>query len=63
MSNGDEARLLQLSDDASVGDALRELAVQPDEKLIVGVDGEYATVDTPLHDGAEIVLVTPMEGG
>jgi len=54
---------LELSDDARVIDALHELRVEIPDQLIVGLDGEYATRETPLHDGAEIVLVTPMEGG
>ena len=54
---------LELPDGARVLDALRRLRVEIPDQLIVGLDGEYATRETPLHDGAEIVLVTPMEGG
>ena len=63
LADGGEALWLSLPDGASVADALRGLAVGLPDQLIIGVDGEYATPDTPLHDGAEIVLVTPMEGG
>jgi sulfur carrier protein ThiS len=61
--NGGDALVMDLSDGSSVADALKTLAIQINDQLIVGLDGEYATPDTPLHDGAELVLVTPMEGG
>jgi molybdopterin converting factor small subunit len=63
ISDGRDFRWLELVDRSNVGDALRALGVELQDRLIVGIDGEYATPDTPLHDGAELVLVTPMEGG
>ena len=36
----------------------------PDEnEITVGLDGELAARDTPLRDGAELMLLSPMEGG
>jgi molybdopterin converting factor small subunit len=63
LPDGGDTLWIGLADDANVGDALRLLEVEGHAQLIVGVDGEYATPDTPLRDGAELVLVTPMEGG
>ena len=59
----DEALWLELPDGATVGDALRALDVVAEERLIVGLDGAYATAETPLRAGAELTLVTPMMGG
>ncbi|MFN0071369.1 MAG: MoaD/ThiS family protein [Chloroflexota bacterium] len=58
-----ESLALDIHVGSTVGDLLEQLAIQPPDQLIIGIDGEYATLDSPLHDGAELVLVTPMEGG
>ena len=42
---------------------VRQLDVKVVDRLIVGLDGAYAPAETPLHDNAELTLVTPMEGG
>lgn len=60
---GDEVLWLELPDGATVGDALRQLDILTEERLIIGLDGAYATPDTRLHAGAELTLVTPMMGG
>lgn len=54
---------VELPERATVDDALRQLGAERIEHLIVGIDGEYATRETALRDGAELILVTPMEGG
>lgn len=59
----DEVLWLELPDGATVGDALRTLNIVTEERLIVGLDGAYATTETPLRAGAELTLVTPMMGG
>ena len=61
--NRAESLWLDLPEGATVNDVLRELNVTIVERLIVGVDGAYATLDTPLRENAEVTLVTPMEGG
>lgn len=61
--NRAESLWLDLPEGATVGDVLRTLDVTIVERLIVGVDGTYATRDTPLRENAEVTLVTPMEGG
>ena len=59
----DEALWLELPEGSTVGDALRTLNIVTEDRLIIGLDGAYATTDTPLHAGAELTLVTPMMGG
>jgi len=60
---GQETLWLELPDGSTVGDALRVLDVTVRDRLIVGLDGAYATTETPLRENAELTLVTPMEGG
>lgn len=48
---------------ATVGDLLGALGIPGDADLTVGVDGELAQRESILHDNAEILLVSPMEGG
>jgi len=55
--------LLDLPDGTTIEDVLRQLDVKVQDRLIVGLDGAYAPLDTPLHENAELTLVTPMEGG
>lgn len=63
LPKGQDALWLDLPDGTTVGDVVRQLDVRVVDRLIVGVDGQYAPLDTPLHDNAELTLVTPMEGG
>ena len=63
LPGNDEALWLELPDGASVGDVLRTLDIPTGERLIIGLDGAYATPETPLHPNAELTLVTPMMGG
>jgi sulfur carrier protein ThiS len=63
MPGGNESLWLDLPPGSTVGDALRELNIVTEERLIIGLDGTYATPETPLHAGAELTLVTPMMGG
>lgn len=52
-----------LGDAATVGDLLAAIGVDPALDLTVAVDGELADRDAPLRDGAEVLLLSPMEGG
>lgn len=63
LRDGEEVRLLDLPDGSTVDDALQILNVSVSDRLIVGLDGTYATGDTPLRENAELLLITPMEGG
>ena len=48
---------------ATVDDLLTVIGVAPDADLTIAVDGEQAARDTPLRDGADVMLLSPMEGG
>lgn len=48
---------------ARAGDLLDAIGVRRDQDITIGVDGDLADRDTPLRDGADIVLLGPMEGG
>jgi len=50
-------------ENATVDDLLALIGVAPDADLTIAVDGEQAARDTSLHEGAEIMLLSPMEGG
>jgi molybdopterin converting factor small subunit len=34
-----------------------------DASLLIAVDQSYAKRDTPLHDGAEVAIMPPVQGG
>ena len=63
VQNRGDVLWLDLPDGATVGDALASMAVTKLDGIIIGVDGVYAKPTQALHDGAEVTLVTPMEGG
>ena len=48
---------------ATVTDLLAAVGIEPGTELTAAVDGEVAKPDTPLRDGAEVMLLSPMEGG
>ena len=48
---------------ATVAELLETIGIAPDTDLTAAVDGELAARDTPLRDGAEVMLLSPMEGG
>ncbi|HBH03559.1 MAG: hypothetical protein A2W08_16075 [Candidatus Rokubacteria bacterium RBG_16_73_20] len=54
---------LALPDGATLADLLAALGVAPDAELTAAVDGELAARDARLRDGAEVMLLSPMEGG
>lgn len=63
LPGADDVLWLEMPEGATVGDALRQLNVVTEERLIIGLDGEYATPETRLHAGAELTLITAMMGG
>jgi sulfur carrier protein ThiS len=63
LPKGQDTLWLDVPDGTTIGDVIRQLDVKVVDRLIVGLDGAYAPADTPLHDNAELTLVTPMEGG
>ena len=48
---------------STVLDLLAALGVPAEADLTVGLNGELADRDAPLHDGADVMLLSPMEGG
>jgi sulfur carrier protein ThiS len=48
---------------ATVGDLLSIVGIPPDLDMTIGVDGELGGRDTPLRDGSDVMIVSPMEGG
>ena len=52
-----------LSAPSTVADLLAVIGIPDEREVTVGVDGELAGRDTPLREGAELMLLSPMEGG
>ena len=48
---------------ATVAALLDAIGVEAGAEVTIAVDGELADRGTPLHDGADVMLLTPMEGG
>jgi sulfur carrier protein ThiS len=48
---------------ATIADLASRLGVTADDEIIVGVNSRQADTGTVLHDGDEVLLVSPMEGG
>lgn len=48
---------------ATVTDLLETIGIALETDLTAAVDGELAARDTPLREGAEVMLLSPMEGG
>jgi sulfur carrier protein ThiS len=56
-------RRYRVKPEATVADLLETIGIAPDTDLTAAVDGDLASRDTPLRDGAEVMLLSPMEGG
>jgi len=52
-----------IQEGAGVADLLAAIGIEQDAEVTVAVDGELASRDTLLRDGAEVMLLNPMEGG
>jgi len=53
----------EFPDGARVADVLASFNFPADRQIIVGVDGQTASLSDPLRDGARIDLVPPITGG
>ena len=53
----------ELADGATVTDLLATFDLPRERRVIVGVNGQTASLDEPLQDGARIDLVPPIAGG
>jgi len=69
LADGDEVDYETGTGIDTVGDLLAELyAVRPaladwDDRLLLAVNGSYATRDTPIASGDEVALMPPVQGG
>jgi hypothetical protein len=59
----DGARRYTLPVGARLADLLAVIGLDAATDLTAAVDGELAERDAPLRDGAEVILLAPMEGG
>jgi sulfur carrier protein ThiS len=48
---------------STVADLLDAIGISAGTDVTVGLDGELADRTDPLHDGADVMLLSPMEGG
>jgi molybdopterin converting factor small subunit len=48
---------------ANVADLLATIGVDAAYDITIAVDGELGDRETKLHDGADVMLLSPMEGG
>jgi sulfur carrier protein ThiS len=48
---------------ATVADLLAAIGIPAETDLTTGLDGELADRTDPLRDGADVMLLSPMEGG
>lgn len=62
-SGADGSQRFDLPAGATVADLLAAIGVPADFDLTVGVDGELAARENALRDGADVLLLSPMEGG
>lgn len=60
-SNG--PRTFAMQPGATVANLVAEAGVPSTEDVTVGLNGERATLDTPLSEGDDVVLFSQMEGG
>ena len=56
-------QIYALAPASTVADLLDVIGIPPGSEITVGLDGELAGRDTLLRDGAELMLLSPMEGG
>jgi sulfur carrier protein ThiS len=47
----------------TASDLLATIGVPAEDEVTSGINGELAQRDTVLHDGDDLVLFSPMEGG
>jgi sulfur carrier protein ThiS len=59
----DGPQRVELPAGATVADLVARIGIPPGTELTAGVDGELADLDSPLRDGAAVMLLSPMEGG
>ncbi|MBV9577825.1 MAG: MoaD/ThiS family protein [Chloroflexi bacterium] len=53
----------EFPDGARISDVVASFNLPVEGRIIIGLDGEAATPETALHEGARIDLVPPIAGG
>ena len=48
---------------ATVADLLSTIGIDATSDITIAVDGDLADRETKLRDGADVILLSPMEGG
>ena len=59
----DQDRFTVQTPGGTINDLLDVLGARQYEQLIIAINNEIAPPDTLLHDGDDVLLSTPMEGG
>lgn len=54
---------VEVQEEASVADVVESLEAPLEQVFAVLVDGRQASIDEPLHEGAEVTLMPPFAGG
>ena len=52
-----------LASGATMTDLLERIGISPGGEITTALDGELAPLDARLRDGADVMLLSPMEGG
>jgi sulfur carrier protein ThiS len=53
----------EVAEGTTLADLLATIGIEPGAELTLAVDGELAERETRLRDGADVMLLSPMEGG
>ncbi|HEV8638358.1 MAG TPA: MoaD/ThiS family protein [Chloroflexota bacterium] len=53
----------ELDDGATVAALVERIGIDPAMTITVGLNGELGRREAVLHDGDEVLILTPMEGG
>jgi sulfur carrier protein ThiS len=48
---------------AALADLLAAIGIEPGAEVTAAIDGELVGPGAPLRDGADVMLLSPMEGG
>ena len=53
----------RLADDATIQSLVDAIGIDPAMPISFGINGQLARRESPLHNGDEVLILTPMEGG
>jgi sulfur carrier protein ThiS len=58
-----EPLICEVPEGATVADLFAALAIDSTSEVVVGVNGQLGHIGSPLAEGDEVTLVSPMSGG